>query len=52
MRLYMKKGAHRIYNGTMELTNICRYSEVGVVHTAWHWIRAMYEVRTGMDIDI
>ena len=28
-----------------------RYSEAGVVHTAWHWIRAMYEVRTSMDID-
>ena len=28
-----------------------RYSEARVVHTAWHWIGAMYEARTSMDID-
>ena len=29
-----------------------RYSEAGAVHTAWHWIRAMYKARTSTDIDI
>ena len=29
-----------------------RYLGARVVHTAWHWIRAMYEVRTSTDIDI
>ena len=28
------------------------YLEAGVVHTAWHWIGAMYEARTTTDIDI
>ena len=28
-----------------------RYSEAGAVHTAWHWIRAMYKARTSTDID-
>ena len=28
-----------------------RYLEVRVVHTAWHWIGAMYKVRTSTDID-
>ena len=27
-------------------------SEAGAVHTAWHWIGAMYEARTSMDVDI
>ena len=29
-----------------------RYLEARAVHTAWHWIGAMYEARTSMDIDI
>ena len=28
-----------------------RYLEARAVHTAWHWIGAMYEVRTSTDID-
>ena len=28
-----------------------RYLEARVVHTAWHWIGAMYKVGTSMDID-
>ena len=28
-----------------------RYLEARVVHTAWHWIRTIYEVMTSTDID-
>ena len=57
-----KKGVHRICNGTIKITKslesgnyilgLCTwYLEARVVHTAWHWIRTMYEAITSMDID-
>ena len=53
---------NRIYNGETELTKgpesgnyipglHTGYSEVGVVHMAIHWIGAMYQVITSIDID-
>ena len=54
---------HRMHNREMELTKgpesgnyisglHIRYLEAGgVVHTAWHWIGAIYEVKTSIDID-
>ena len=36
-----------------QISGLCtRYSEAGVVHTACHWIAAMYKGRTSTNIDI
>ena len=47
-----QRGLLKVQRMDNQMLGLCtRYSEAGVVHTAWHWIGAMYEVRASMDID-
>ena len=47
-----QRGLLKVQRMDNQMLGLCTgYSEARAVHTAWHWIGAMYEARASTNID-